>query len=242
MSHALSTRPRLTFRLGTRETYAALAHHHYRARPPATFARVIAAYAPESDDPIGVLVVSMPVLNAAWRARAFPRPGAASRYCTGDRRADAMRLNADVRTISRVIVEPRYRGLGVATALVRRYLRDPPTPITEAVGAMGAFSRFFEAAGMTRCVVPPLQRDIRLADALAALGVEPWRLADPSRLDPAILESPLLRRELRRWAQRSHATRRLLGRDESVLLRHAARIFYPPAVFVWVQPPARSRS
>lgn len=62
--------------------------------------------------PLGVLVVSMPVLNSRLRPLAWP-----SRYRTGDRRADARRINRELRTLSRVIVDPRVRGIGLATRL-----------------------------------------------------------------------------------------------------------------------------
>ncbi len=71
----------------------------------------------------GVLVVSMPTLNGRWRHAAWPDVD----WAAGGRTAAARRLNLRVRTISRVIVEPRCRGMGVATKLVRSYLAGPLT-------------------------------------------------------------------------------------------------------------------
>jgi N-acetylglutamate synthase-like GNAT family acetyltransferase len=59
-------------------------------------------------------------------------------------------VNRHVRTISRVIVHPQFRALGIASQLVRRILQDCPTRYVEAVAAMGAVHPFFERAGMTR--------------------------------------------------------------------------------------------
>ena len=221
---------RIAYREGVLDDFAALAHHHYHPDPPSTCARVIAACNGPDGPLAGVLVVSMPVLNASWREHAFP-----GRYRTHDRRADAHRLNREVRTISRVVVDPRCRGLGIGVELVQRYLRTPLTPVTEAVAAMGTFSRFFEAAGMTPYPPSPSPRDLRLADAIASLSIDPWMLADPELIPARTLASPLLARELRRWAQASRGTRRWATEDTVRLLQRAAGIFYPSTAFVAVR-------
>ncbi|MEO6436540.1 MAG: GNAT family N-acetyltransferase, partial [Tepidisphaeraceae bacterium] len=58
----------------------------------------------------------------------------------------------NVRAISRVIVHPQFRGLGVASGLVRRVLLDCPTRYVEATAAMGEVHPFFEKGGMRRVV------------------------------------------------------------------------------------------
>jgi ABC-type ATPase with predicted acetyltransferase domain len=58
--------------------------------------------------------------------------------------------NDNVRTISRVIVHPQFRGVGLASALVRRIVSDCPTRYAEALAVMGRAHPFFEKAGMTR--------------------------------------------------------------------------------------------
>lgn len=229
---------RITFEDGAADDLSSLARYHYHSGNPATRARMITAFdhvegrRARLSRPVGVLVVSYPVLNAAWREQPFP-----GRYHTRDRRADAKRLNAEVRTISRVIVEPRYRGIGIGAALVKRYLDNPLTPITEAVAAMGMFTGFFRAAGMIAYTVCPTPRDVRLADAVATLGIEPWMLADPELIPARIVASPLLTRELHRWAK--GVPRHLDGAAGNMrLLRIAARVFHPPTAFVAVRGPA----
>jgi len=202
---------------GTRSDYRSLARFHYRAADPATLAGVRRATDTRTDETIGVLVVSHPTLNGAWRELAWP-----GRYAGGSKRAHAARLNAEVRCLSRVIVDPRYRGFGVARAMVRAYLDDPMTPATEAIAAMGRVCPFFKRAGMVEYELTPRAPDARLIDALEHAGFEAWTLLDPCRRRAAARD-PLLTRELRRWAGASRATRRMSGLSPEELAREAAR-------------------
>ncbi len=202
---------------------AALSRWHYRAGPPATCIHMLSARWRESGDLAGVLAVSMPALNSPLRDLAWP-----GRYTTGDKPRDARRLNAELRTISRVIVDPRYRAIGVAAALVRAYLARPLTPATEALAAMGPWCPFFVAAGMTPYTLPLPRRHARLLDALDAIGLSPWRLADPGAVLAHLRRRPdaaaaFLARELALWADASRATRRLARAPLRELLQAAAR-------------------
>lgn len=172
--------------------------HHYLAGPPATRTGFLRARDHVHNQLAGVLVVSMPTLNGIWRSQAWP-----GRYTGRDRKQALARLNAEVRCISRVIVDPRYRGRGVARRLVETYLAEPQSPATEAIAAMGAICPFFERAGMIGYHVPRAPADARLADALESIGFESWMLADPDRA-AEIVRKPLLMHELDRWARHRH--------------------------------------
>lgn len=204
-----AARAGITIRRGTLADYAALARFHYRGGRPTGGSTVLLARDRARGGAIaGVLVASPPVLNAPWRARAWPDDPAPSGGPTPDGASAARALNARLRVISRVVIDPRYRGLGLATALVCAYLRRPVTPRTEALAAMGALCPFFDRAGMRRVPIPPTRRDARLARDLAALGVEPVRLAAPWALPLRVRRSRRLARAIRRWAAGSAATRR----------------------------------
>jgi len=206
---------------GSMRDYKALASLHYRAGSPAVPVKTLCARDMRTGEIIGVLVVCMPTLNGAWRRLAWR-----DRYHTGDKRVNARRLNDEVRRIARVIVDPRYRALGVATALVRAYLDNPLTPCTEAVAAMGQWSRFFEAASMTRYELATPPAHARLLDALEYAGVEPYRLATPEsawrRANQAAGEA-FLARELRLWARCRGCDRSLPRDDLGALWRSACR-------------------
>lgn len=179
---------------GTRADFSALKHHHYRAHDPANIAHILrATRTTHAGQTIlaGVLVITYPTLNARWRARAYP-----GRYDTPVQAHNARRLNNELRTLARVIVEPRSRALGIASTLVRAYLKNPITPCTDAYAAMGTVSPFFERAGMTAYAAHRSEHDLRLLDALHHERLTPLDLLNPSIPLPALIE-----RELTIWAR-----------------------------------------
>lgn len=204
---------------GTPADYLALAHLHYRAARPATICRVLVASI--RSEKLAALVVSCPVLNARWRERLWPNDPAPA-----NPRDRAAHLNATLRCISRVIVDPRARGLGIGTALVRAYLRNPLTPRTEAVAAMGAVCGFFAAAGMREVILPPAPRDRALRAALRAARIAPWELLDPARITRR--RARALEPALRRWANDARASRAAAHAPIDELIERAARAIASP--------------
>jgi len=201
---------------GSMRDYALLARFHYRSGPPATVARVYRAVVPSAcvierfqhrfasarRETVGVLVVSHPHLCCAMRNAAL-----AGRYRGFDRRTAARLVNDEVRTISRVIVDPRCRGLGLAVRLVAHALEHADTVYTEAVAAMGRINPFFEKAGMMR-FDPPRTRDAaRFEAALEMVHLPAHELASASLICSRInsLNDPAQREwfmcELRRFAR-----------------------------------------
>ncbi|MFI4882777.1 MAG: GNAT family N-acetyltransferase [Phycisphaerales bacterium JB064] len=201
----------ITIEQGSTRDLDQLARFHYAAGKPGPIARILRAH--DDGDTIGVLVASMPTLNGRWRAIAWP-----AEYDTPDQRLNATRLNRDVRVISRVIVDPRYRGRGVAVRLVRAYLENPCTTRTEAVAAMAHACPFFERAGMRRIDLPPSKTDARLLRALQRHGLDAADLlSDPSDCMAA---------PLRAWAR----ARKLRGGD--IAGRAFAALTHPPIALV----------
>ena len=184
---------------GSMADYAALARFHYRAGAPATHTLVLRATHPMIPDaPAAVLVVSMPTRNGAWRARAWGERYTA-RGASCDRAAVLGRINRELRCVSRVVVDPRLRGVGLAARMVRAYLAQPQTCATEAIAAMGAVSPFFASSGMTAYTMPVPARDARFADALACAGIDAASLTTDRAAERA-LRHGLVARELAQWA------------------------------------------
>ncbi len=232
---AESTQRRYAFSTGTRDDLAALAHHHYRTRPPATIDRVFRATGRDSGSLAAVLTLSLPTLNAAWRRLAWP-----GRYDTPDKRANAQRLNDEIRCISRVIVAPPHRGLGLARALVAHALRSAPTPRIEALAALGHAGAVFRAAGMTEFPVPISPHDARLRDLIDEAGIDAWRLATPREAMHrlcCVFPPPLIESELRRWSDASRATRGT-KRDpaDHIFTKACERLARDTRAYAWQSP------
>lgn len=186
----LRVRSPIVVERGDIRDYDALASFHYRCGRPATRVLVLRAVDRRSGTLAGVLVISMPTLNGQWRGLAWP-----ARYAGRDRRRCVRRLNREVRTISRVIVDPRYRSRGVASMLVRAYLSRPLTRRTEAVAAMGGVCPFFERAGMREVRTPAREGDRRLLASLRRHGLTLESLSRVGRVRSDLVI------ELRRWCR-----------------------------------------
>ncbi len=133
---------------GTLADYRLLARFHYLAQRPACFKRIwtIRAPNPSPSQPAvaAVMVISPPVRCCHGRNVATQ-----GRYVHRSRRRSLALLNAEVETISRVIVHPMYRSAGLAVRLVRHALARADTPYVEALAAMGSMHPLFTLAGMT---------------------------------------------------------------------------------------------
>jgi len=141
--------------------YQRLAAYHYRGGRPVGVTRVfVARHACET---VGVLVETRPVLNCLLRGAAL-----GGRYDGGDREVLAVLLNREVRTLARVIVEPRFRGIGLGVALVRHALAHAQTRYVEALAVMGQVQPFFEKAGMRGFERPMGVQAVRLLAAIEA--------------------------------------------------------------------------
>ena len=152
--------------------YRALARFHYIAGPPALHKRVYAIDPPrhlaDALAPAAVAVVSPPLMYC--RARNLATAG---RYLQPDRKRGLARLNREIEAITRVIVHPCYRGLGLAGRLVRHVLDTAETPFVEALAAMGDVHPFFERAGMwAGPFAPGRGRGYRYFLALSASGAD----------------------------------------------------------------------
>jgi len=207
----------ITIQRGSRDDYTALARFHYRAADPAR--PVLTLRAIDHDTLAGVLVVTRPTLNAPWRRTAWPElfapvPSRCSHLDAPparlSNRTTALTLNRHVRTIARVIIDPRYRALGIARQLVSHYLAKPLTTHTEAIAAMGRCCPFFSRAGMQEVTPRPTRRDTRLALTLRQLSLAPWELIELTRARSCLIASPSLRAAIRTWALNSKSTRRHL--------------------------------
>jgi GNAT superfamily N-acetyltransferase len=196
---------------------------------------------PQSTVLVAVIVYSRSPLSLAARDRAT-----GGRYRTGGfgRVATADLINRELRIISRVVVAPNWRGLGLASRLVAETLGQVGTPYIEALAAMGEMHPMFVRAGMTAYPQPPSKEGERLRAALEAAGLARADRRSADRLAAAIdALSPAARaladREIARWARsylgaKNHRTNRP---DRRRMLDLVARhLDAAPVYYLWRSP------
>jgi len=125
---------------GTLEDYKCLAEFHYRN--PKTHPVPIRIFVLKRKDGenVGVIFYSYPPVNVFGRKKAV------------NRKVDIKELNKDWATISRVILHPKYRSIGLGIRLVKETLPLVGRSYIETMAVMARYNPFFEKAGMKKIV------------------------------------------------------------------------------------------
>lgn len=226
---------------GCLDDYKQLARYHYRDHRPGPCSAIFAL---KSDGTlpgllcrtaVGVIVYSMarPVLE-------MRNVATGSVFAGLDRSTQLALINRNVRRISRVIIEPRFRGLGLAARLVRDTMPELNVPIIEAVAVMGLVNPFLEKAGMKAYEPRPSAAAVQLIEALSVLGIENTQLVDPQKVQRKLEQlSPAETEFLECHVQgflKSHGRRRDmlpgLERTRYILTHLTAR----PTYYIWFNP------
>jgi len=123
---------------GTIEDYKCLAEFHYRNPETRPIPIKIFTLKKADGECVGVILYSCPPPNIFGRKKAVGR------------RVSIEELNRDWTTISRVIVHPKYRSVGLGSRLVRETLPLVGRKYIETMAVMALYNPFFEKAGMIR--------------------------------------------------------------------------------------------
>ena len=235
----------LVLGIGSIRDYYSLASHHYKAAAPATIARVLVLrnqklgavnkYTDKAgkNQTVGVLVESMPVLHCGVRNWALH-----GRYNGFGAKQLGMLLKEELRCISRVVVHPQWRGLGLAVRLVRTALDHPTTHFTESLAAMGHIHPFFERAGMAAYRRHPHRGETRLIEAFESVGIGEKELVSidvtQQRIDSlSNVKNQWILKELQRWYRTVIRHRGGCCNDPSAQLRLAQqRLFCQPVYYL----------
>jgi len=185
---------------------------------------------------VGVIVYSRSPLSLAARNRAT-----GGRYRVGRGLSAGRLVNEELRIVSRVVIAPNWRGLGLARRLVAETLPRVGTPYVEALAAMGRVHPFFEQAGMTAYVSPAPAGSERLRSALEAVGLGRSARRSAEALEAALetlapAGRRLAEREIERWARsylaaKNHRTRRPERRRALDLV--ARHLDSAPVYYLW---------
>lgn len=226
---------------GSLDDYRRLAHYHYCNNRPGPIAAIFTVRPrPKSQlrlhiPTVAVIIYSMPVPEVELR------DAATGGFFAGfDRSTKCELLNKHVRCITRLIVEPRFRGLGLASRLIRQTMPRLDVPIIEAMAVMGRVNPFLERAGMTAYPTHVPVRSVRLIEAFSSVGIEQKQLIDPTEVQRSIAQldsskGQFIELEIRRFLQSYSRCRDMppgLKRTKYVLSRLTTR----PIYYIWFNP------
>jgi len=238
--HTCSIHRELEIVPGDMSDYRLLAAYHYRDGRPVGIKAVYTirpkrALGSLGRRPAGVIVYAMP--NPRIELRRIATHGA---FHGLDRQTELQLLNRHVRCLARVVVEPRFRGIGLAVRLVRETMPRLNVPIIEALGVMPLVNPFLERAGM-QCFEPrvPVEH-VELLEALSAVGIEEDDLVDLERVQQGLdrlgaAARTFIEARIQRFLK-SHGSRRTMpgGLERTRYIQ--SRLTHRPAYYIWFNP------
>lgn len=230
---------------GTRADYEKLSAYHYRGgMVPSPRGIYRAVY---GDRVVGVIVYAFAPLNSSARNAVFKD----GRYLPGSDRMKAhvaQAINKEVETISRVVVHPTFRGIGLGVKLIRETLKLRTTRFVEMSAAMGRINPFAAKAGMKAYHTEPNEPTRRMLAMLRAVGIPSDAMAHPQELLRRVLALPaesttggrtpreLVETELHRyrlWWRRGRSKVRLEPDIEQAVGLVAANALLTPVYYIW---------
>lgn len=164
----------ISIREGSREDYRRLSHLHYRDSGLPVPREIYAM--DRAGELVGVIVYSYPPVRAAGRRNAV---GYSPKIDE---------LNRDWAIISRVIVHPKYRTIGLGSRIVGETLGLQGCDNVELIAVMARYNPFAERAGMRLVqVTEPHVSVLRVIESMRGLGFNPV-LMGSSRYNSGLLD------------------------------------------------------
>jgi len=228
-----SVTKRIRIVAGSLEDYRRLACYHYRDSRLTAYAAIFALRF--GDEAIGVIVYTMPSPGLELRNVATD-----NLFAGFDRGTQLALINKNIRRISRVIIEPRFRGLGLASRLVRETMPQMNVPIVEAIAVMGLVNPFFEKAGMKAYKAKMPARCVQLVEALSMVGIEKDLLIDPQKAQERLgqLQGPeaeFIKLQIRNFLQ-SYGKRRQMPAGLERTIYTLSKLTLRPVYYIWFNP------
>jgi len=88
-------------------------------------------------------------------------------------RMNMRELNQKLSIISRVVVHPKYRTIGLGHKLIHETLEHADMPYVETVAVMAKYDPFFEKGGMRKIAESqPVKEALKIAEVLNILGFD----------------------------------------------------------------------
>ncbi|MEM2202713.1 MAG: ATP-binding cassette domain-containing protein [Candidatus Bathyarchaeia archaeon] len=141
---------------GSFKDWQQLAHFHYRSHKVAGPRKIFKLV--RGEELCGVIVYSYPPPTCFGRRLILPK-------------MSMKELNEKLSTISRVVVHPKYRTIGLGSKIVKETLPLVGTPYIEMPAVMAKYNPFAEKAGMQKIAEqPPPKEALKIAETLRQLG------------------------------------------------------------------------
>jgi ABC-type lipoprotein export system ATPase subunit len=141
---------------GTTEDWRKLAGFHYRSHKIAAPRKIFSLK--RGEELCGVIVYNYPPPTCFGRRLVLPK-------------MPMTELNQKLSIITRVVVHPKYRTIGLGAKLVKETLPLAGTPYVEMPAVMAKYNPFAEKAGMQKIAQqPPPREAVRIAETLRQLG------------------------------------------------------------------------
>ncbi len=151
---------------GSMEDYKALAEFHYRNVTAHPAPIKIFALKRTDDELAGVIVYS------------YAPPQVFGRRLALGKVLSIYELNKEVANISRVVLHPKYRSIGLGAYLVRETLPLCGRHYVETMAVMAQYNPFFEKAGMKKITErQPDESVLEAIRSLEQLGFKPYLLS-----------------------------------------------------------------
>lgn len=223
---------------GNTDDYEKLAHYHYRDNQLGPFAAIF-ALKPRKGldrrlrvDTAGVIVYKMPSPALELRNAAT-----GNTFSGFDRATGLALVNKTIRCISRVIIEPRFRGLGLASTLVSETMPRMNMPIIEAMAVMGLVNPFFEKAGMKAYQAKPAARCVQLIEAFSMVGIEEDELIWPRKVQWKIeslqpRKAEFIEQQIKTFLQ-SYGKRRQMEPGIERTRYVLSKLTFRPVYYIW---------
>ena len=221
--------------------YERLGGFHYRGGGLGPFAAIFALRAERSlarragVKAVGVVVYTMPSVGCELRN------AATGDFFSGfDKVTRLSLINKNIRCISRVVIEPRFRGLGLASLLVRETMPRLGVAIVEAMAVMGEVNPFFERAGMQAYTGSRPERCVHMVEAFSMVGIEQEDLADGERVQEVLErlgggEAEFIEGQMRSFLG-SYGRRRGMPRGLERTRYVLGKLTLRPVYYIWFNP------
>ncbi|MCJ7634289.1 hypothetical protein MUP77_18105, partial [Candidatus Bathyarchaeota archaeon] len=143
---------------GSTEDWRRLAEFHYRSHNVGA-TRIIFCLR-RRGELCGVIVYCYPPSGCSGRRLMLPK-------------MSLKELNEKLCIISRVVIHPKYRTIGLGAKLIRESLPLVGTPYVEMVAVMAKYNPFAEKAGMRKVFEQPISEDaVRMTEVLKQFGFD----------------------------------------------------------------------